>query len=226
MDTSNAIVALADALAKQGYSFAANVSSEDFRGFWDLLSSRTQKVGKFVTGMLDLFDLFDADGLNISYDSVDKEAFARDLAKISALRDDMLISWAYQAGTLCVNVILPVGKAQDSDLVDFFERFDDLVVKDMRKHVGRGHMDTKLGTYGTVFFVFPDSHGARHFEERSLKKCYGSHFLKETYCSSIIIDSSTGNVVQGRAVFGAKWTAGLKMNEIREALNKAAEKSV
>lgn len=210
MNTSDTIVALMNALREQGFSFTSNISADSFNESWDFLPEKKKKVMDVLHAVSDW---------TVSYDKINHEAFSHDMLRLNELSQDLILSWAYKSGSLCVALILSGDKMSDDEIVRFFKRFDEVVVTDMSKHAGKGAMDTKLGTFGTLFVVFSDSVRSMRFRETCLKKCFESHFMKTVYCSTMMVDCPSGIIVQGKGTFGSKWSGGIEVSLVAGKLN-------
>lgn len=207
--TGDTIVALMNALREQGFSFTSNISADSFNESWDFLPEKKREVMDVLHELSDW---------TLSYDKINQEAFSRDILKLNDLGQDLILSWAYKSGSLCVALILQGDKMSDEEIVRFFKQFDEVVVTDMSKHAGNGAMGTKLGAYGTLFVVFSDPIRSIRFRENCLKKCFESHFMKSVYCSTIMVDCTSGILVQGKGTLGSKWSGGIEVPLVADKL--------
>ena len=212
-------MALIQSLKEQKFVFSKNLNEDSFTDLSDVLTkgqSAAWGIAKFALECL----MDEEIEVIASYDDVDKEAFDRDLKLVDDLKEGLITSYAYLAGALSVSIILNADDMSDSEIMDLFKRFDKLIVNNIRHHAGRDANDNRLGTYGTIYFIFAESSKARRFNDNLLKKCYESHLIKSAYTSAVTIDCQSGTLTQGRAAFGLKWNGGGNCSMIKKKISE------
>ncbi len=220
MDKSKVTVLLVHALTEQKYSFSKELNKDSFTQLSDLLTkgqSTAWDVTKFAVECI--FDE-SIDDPTSTYTNIDKAAFARDLKKVDDLHEGLITSYTYQAGSLAVVTILDADRMSSSSILEFFKKFDDMIVNVLRKHTGKVSGDTSAGTFGTVFFMFSDSSHAQNFNDNLLKKCYESHFMKSTYSSAVTVDCQSCTLTRGKGPLGMKWKGGINFSKIEKILDE------
>ena len=220
MNKSKVSVALIHALKEQRYFFSKEFNEDSFTQLSELLTDGQKTawgVTKFALGFI--FDE-DLDDPSSSYANVDKDAFNRDLKSVDDLHSGLITSYSYQAGSLSIATLLDADHMSDSEILDFFKNFDDLIVNVLRKHTGRLSTGTDGATYGTVFFLFDDSHKVQKFNEKLLKKCYESHFMKMAYASAVSVDCQSRTLTRGKGALGMKWKGGIDYSKIEKILDE------
>lgn len=210
MDVKSAILRLVNGLKHQDFNFSEKLFPEAFIEDYEYLTGTKKKV--YVV----LNKLF-VEG-TVSYEHVNKEEFQGDLERFQNSVDQrMLLSWGYKSGNLVIIGILYADSLSDNEKKSIFTRFDEALVKIMRKHVGRLAANTKGALYGTVMLVFKDPAKAQQFNP-TINDYYNSYFWKKIYTSMMTLDSESMTLTQGKGPMGIKWHGAIDIKELRKSL--------
>ena len=208
MEVKQAVSRLIAGLEQQEYYFSDEIKSGMFVENYEYFSGAKKKIAKLVAK-------FNAS--TVTYGDWTKDEFDKALVEMNENLDDrMLLTWGFKSGSFTMIGIIFADNINESDLKAIFSKLDAEVLK-MRKFSGKGVQGNKLGTYATFMPVFGDSAKARSFNA-NIKKFYESHMLKGAYTSTISFDCADESVTVGKAALGLKWSGGIAVKELCEAM--------
>lgn len=207
MDIRTAVLKIVDALGHQNFSVSEKLYKDGFLEDYSFLSGNKQKIYTAISKWNQKF---------VNYDHIKFDEFESDLRVLQQhVSEKMLFAWGYQSGSLCLVGIMYADNFSEKEIDSLFSRLDDGITNVMRKHVGRIFTDQKGGLYGTMMLLFSDSNKSNRIN-CNIKKYYNSHFWKQTYVSSVIVDCTSETLTVGKGVMGMNWHGGLDMPTFRK----------
>lgn len=211
MEINKVVTNLIKALQSQGFSFEGSIHSGDFEKQYDYLTGAKKAAFSALESMTNHL---------VSYDEIDKKAFAADYNRFQKSVDDrVLFTWAYNSGTLSIVGILGADDLSDGEIRSIFQKLDIGVVNIMKAHVGKSN-GYDAGTYGTLLLVFEDQRKAQRFNA-NIRDYYESHSIQKTYVSTMSIDCKSEVLTRGKApLLFFKWAGGIDVSSLKDNLFK------
>lgn len=205
MEIKTMIQKLIEALEQQEFTFSEVLHSGAIDN-WSYLQGARKG---FVKTLEKYTTLLDTD-----YSEIDKKKFDLDFAKLQKdTSKEMLYAWKYSAGSLIIVGIIFADNLTGSEIKSLFKRLDSGVTDMMRKHVGRNN-GAKQCVYATMMPVFADHDKAQKFN-LMIRDFFSSHFWKQTYVSTISVNSDSETLIQGKSTLGSNWNGGIDLKLLR-----------